>query len=164
MLRTALIVAGVLAVLIGIVIAIGYALPVEHVASASATFARPPDRMFDVISDVQGYPAWRSDVERVELLTGGPPKRWREYGSDNIAFETVAQEPPRRLVVRIADRELPFGGTWTYELAPDGSGTRVTITEHGEVYNPVFRFMSKFVFGHTATIDTFLRDLGRSAN
>ena len=27
--------------------------------------------------------------------------------------------------------------------------------------NPVFRFVSRFVIGHTATIDRFLRDLGK---
>jgi hypothetical protein len=69
------------------------------------------------------------------------------------------RQPPRRLVTRIADQSLPFGGTWTYELTPAGSGTRLTITEHGTVFNPVFRFMSRFVFGHAATIERFLKDI-----
>jgi hypothetical protein len=34
--------------------------------------------------------------------------------------------------------------------------TLVTITERGEVYDPLFRFMSKFVFGHTSTMDSCL--------
>ena len=93
------------------------------------------------------------------------PPRWVEHGSNgDIAFESVERDPPRRLVTRIADRSLPFGGTWTYELTPAGSGTRLRITEHGEVFNPVFRFMSRFVFGHTATIDRFLKDVVRGAN
>ena len=33
------------------------------------------------------------------------------------------------------------------------------ITEDGQVHNPIFRFMSRFVFGYTATIDGFLKDL-----
>ena len=36
-----------------------------------------------------------------------------------------------------------------------------TITEDGEVYNLIFRFMSRFVFGHTATMDAFLKNLER---
>ena len=87
-------------------------------------------------------------------------KRWREHGDNGtITFEIVEARPPARLVRRIADPSLPFGGTWTYELTPHASGTRLTITEAGEVYNPVFRFMSRFVFGHTATMDRFLTDL-----
>ena len=35
------------------------------------------------------------------------------------------------------------------------------ITEDGEVYHPLYRFMSRFVFGHTTTIDRYLTDLGR---
>ena len=44
-------------------------------------------------------------------------------------------------------------------VTPEGSGTRLTITERGEVYNPVFRFMSRFVFGHTASLDRFAESL-----
>jgi hypothetical protein len=52
-------------------------------------------------------------------------------------------------------------GTWTFEFVPEGDGTRLTITERGEVYNPIFRFMSRFVFGHTATMDAFVENLGK---
>ena len=61
--------------------------------------------------------------------------------------------------MRIADPDLPFGGTWTYELKPDGGGTQLVITERGEVYNPIFRFMSRFVFSHTATMERFVASL-----
>ncbi len=27
--------------------------------------------------------------------------------------------------------DLPWGGSWTYELAPAGAGTQLTITERG---------------------------------
>jgi len=32
------------------------------------------------------------------------------------------------------------------------------------VPNVLFRFMSRFVFGHTATMDTYLQALGRKFN
>ena len=68
--------------------------------------------------------------------------------------------PPRRIVTRIEGDDLPYGGAWAYALEPQGNATRITITEHGEVYNPVFRFVSKYIIGHTGTIDTYLRNLG----
>ena len=55
------------------------------------------------------------------------------------------------MVTRIADPHLPFGGTWTYEIAPTETGSTLTITEKGEVYNPVFRFVSRYLQGYTAT-------------
>jgi hypothetical protein len=55
----------------------------------------------------------------------------------------------------------PFGGTWVYTLEPQANETLVTITEHGEVYNPVFRFIAKYIMGHTRTIDTYLVNLAK---
>jgi hypothetical protein len=62
-------------------------------------------------------------------------------------------------VTRVADPDQPFGGTWTFDIGPDSGGARLTITERGEVYNPVFRFIARFVFGYTATIEGYLRSL-----
>ncbi len=61
--------------------------------------------------------------------------------------------------MRIADPSLPYGGSWTYELRPSGAGTEITITEDGQVFNPIFRVMQKFFFSPYATIDAYLDDL-----
>ncbi|MGH9763547.1 MAG: LIC10604 family protein, partial [Blastocatellia bacterium] len=61
---------------------------------------------------------------------------------------------------RIADANLPFGGSLKYEIEKAGDGIIITITEDGEVYNPVFRFVSRFIMGHSATIEGYLKDLG----
>ena len=160
MLRAILIIVAILGAIVLAVIVVGFMLPVGHVATRSATFKQSPAEIYTALTDVESFPKWRSSVDAVAVIATGPPKRWREKsGSDEITFEIAGAEPPLRLVTRIADPDLPFGGSWTYELAPEGSGTRLTITEDGEVYNPIFRFMSRFVFGHTATMDRFLADL-----
>jgi hypothetical protein len=74
-------------------------------------------------------------------------------------MEQVDREPPRRLVTRIADPDLPFGGTWTFELTPAGSGTSLTITERGQIRHPIFRAVARFVLGYGATMETFLDEL-----
>ena len=160
MLKGAAIVLGVLLAIVLIVVLVGYSLPQNHVASREATFNLPPAHIFSVLQDVEDYPSWRSDVRTIEVIARGPMLRWREHGSNGaITFEIQESQAPARLVSRIADPSLPFGGSWTYLLSPHDAGARLTITEHGEVYNPIFRFMSRFVFGHTATIDGFLADL-----
>lgn len=159
MMRWALFAVGGLAVLVAIAVCVGYMLPVSHVATRTRTLAAPPERIAAILADVSRFPEWRTDVDRVEVLSSSP-LTWREHsGSDRITYEVAENALPRRLVARIADRNLPFGGTWTWELTAEGTGTRVTVTEHGEVYNPLFRFMSRFVFGHTATIDRVLASL-----
>ena len=46
-------------------------------------------------------------------------------------------------------------------MIPEGGGTRVRITEDGEVSNVIFRFMSRYVFGQTATLDAYLTSLAK---
>ena len=153
---------GLLVLIVLIVCAIGYMLPKSHVASASARFAAPPDSIWASLTDVPALPRWRPGLSRVELLPDENGHRgWREFGkNDAITYRVVESVPPRRLVTRIADKNLPYGGSWTYDLSPDGSGTRLTITENGEIYNPIFRFVSRFVLGYTSTMDGVLRALG----
>jgi uncharacterized protein YndB with AHSA1/START domain len=161
--RWILTILAVLAGVVVIVVAVGMLLPKEHTARSHATFDATPDSIWRALTEVEAFPSWRSDVSRVELLPSPNGRRtWREIGKNGtIMFEEVAAEPSRRLVSRIADPNLPFGGSWTYDVAADRHGTRVTITESGVVHNPIFRFMSRYVFGHHATQESFLRALGR---
>jgi len=157
-----LIVVGVLAALAALIAIVGWSLPVKHVASRQRTFAASPDVMWRIITDVDAFPSWRSDVKRVEWVANAGPVTWVEHGSSGrITFSIDASDPPRRLVTRIADPSLPFGGNWTYDLAPSGGGTQLTITENGEIYNPVFRALARFVFGYEATMTAYLDALGR---
>jgi uncharacterized protein YndB with AHSA1/START domain len=153
---------GVVVVLVLLVAAIGASLPVDHVASVSATYDRPPEEVWRAITDFQSFPSWRTGVDRVEARTfDDGSSGWVEYGSTGpLPMAVVEQVPPRRLVLRIASDELPFGGTWTYELEPTPGGTRVTITENGTVSNVIFRFVARFVMGYTGTMEAYLSGLG----
>jgi hypothetical protein len=152
---------GSLTILIAIVAMIGWRLPVGHVASRSLALGAPPDAVFDTIANVETFPAWWKDISRVEMLPADDGRtRFRQHSSTGpIVMEVIERTPPSRFVTKIADPDQPFGGTWTWEIVPEGSGSRLTITERGEVYNPIFRFMSRFIFGHTATIDSCLAAL-----
>lgn len=149
---------GAVLVLFIVMYAVGTILPVAHTATVSAHIDARPEQLWTLITDVDGFPDWRPDVERVTQLDdrNGRPV-WREAMSTGvITFEAAEWDPPHRMVARIVDEDLPFAGAWTYEVAPDGSGARLTITEAGEVYNPLFRFMSRFIFGHEATMRGYL--------
>jgi uncharacterized protein YndB with AHSA1/START domain len=161
--RWLLVVLAAVAAVVALVALTGMLLPRAHTARSHATISATPDSVWSAITDVEAFPSWRGDVSRVELLspTNGR-KTWRESGKHGtITFEELEALPPHRLVGRIADPSLPFGGSWTYEIVPDRTGSRVTITEEGVVHNPIFRFMSRFVFGHHATQEAYLRALGR---
>lgn len=146
-----------------LVFIVGGALPRDHVASVRARFAQPPERVYATIADVEASPAWRSDLERVDVLSAdGEPLRWRETGRFGVlTFVREDEVTNRRLVGRIADTSQGFGGRWIYEIEPAEGATLLTITEEGEVYSPIFRFMARFVFGHHATMEGYVRSLAR---
>jgi len=157
----ALIVVLALAVVVALAALVGTQLPRAHVASRQAAFPVPPDAVWAAITAVDAFPSWRSDVKKIERLPDRDGKpAWIEDGaSGRMTLAVERMEPPRVLVVRIADPDLPFGGTWTYEIAPDAAGSRLTITEHGEIYNPLFRVMARFVFGYEGTIAAYMTAL-----
>jgi uncharacterized protein YndB with AHSA1/START domain len=161
MLRTVAWIIGVLLALGLAVTAIGWLLPVGHVASRTATLAVPPEKVFDIVSRVDAYHTWWSEVSRVEMLPSadGRTRFRQETSTGGVVMEVTEKVPPSRFVTRIADPDQPFGGTWTWEISPEGSGTKLTITERGEVYNPLFRFMARFVFGYTGTMESVLAAL-----
>ena len=154
---------GILALVVLLVIAIGYTLPQNHSVSRERTFSANAETLFTQITTPAAYPEWRTGVTRVEILPAvNGLVSFRESGGDgDIVFVMEPVEPGRRVVSRIADKSLPFGGSWTYELTPAAAGTVLRITEDGEVYNPLFRFISRFVLGHYKSIDQFLDDLER---
>ena len=125
------------AVALGAVIAVlalvGYSLPVAHVASRSADFNATPEQLFALISDLSNYGSW-----------------WPEGTETRVAV--VESVPPSRFVTRIDEPDAPFGGTWTMEIVPIPTGSRLTITERGEIYNPIFRALARFVFGYESTV------------
>ena len=155
-----------LAAVIAVVVIVGWLLPVKHEASRSVHFNQPPEKVFAAVSDVAGYAAWFEGVSRIEMLESSSGRiRFREHmNSGPIVMEVAEASPPSRFVTAIADPDQPFGGTWTFEIAPEPGGSRLTITERGEIYNPVFRFMARFVFGYTSTMESYLRSLTRKFN
>ena len=161
--KIAMYVVGGLIVLVLVIVVIGYSLPQSHTATREVTLPASPDTVFALIATPADYPRWRSGVDSVEILPAeGGKERFRELGKDGPLLMRVEERmAPSRLVTVIADSTLPFGGKWTYELTPSGGGTTLRITEDGEVYNPIFRFVSRFIMGHTATLDRYLADVQR---
>jgi hypothetical protein len=152
-----------LASLVVLIVVIGALLPRDHVATRIGRYHQPPDAIWKAITDVDAMPSWREGLKSVEHLpdSKGLPAHLEITSDGKIPFETMEMMPPQKLVTRIADPKLPYGGTWTYEITPTPEGATLRITERGYVTNPFFRFMSKFVFGQTSTMETYLKSLAK---
>jgi hypothetical protein len=123
-------------VLVAIVAAVGATLPRDHKASRTLRVKRAPADVWPVITSAMS--------------------------ASDVPVDVLENTPPSRLVTRVKAAEKNFGGTWTIVVAPEPGGSAVTITEEGWVANPIFRFVSRYVIGHHATMDRILRQLARA--
>jgi uncharacterized protein YndB with AHSA1/START domain len=154
----------ILAILVFFLVAIaltGASLPKEHTVTRSIVLKQTPEAIWSVVTDHANEPKWRPDVATITRLAdrnGHELVEEKYKNGDSMKIETVEAQPPTRLVRDVVDNPI-FSGRWTYELTPENGGTRVRITEHGVVPNPVFRLVSRFIIGHTTSLDRFLKAL-----
>jgi hypothetical protein len=130
----AVLIVAAIAVAAAIAALIGMRLPRSHHASGERVVDASPEALWPVLTDI-----------------------------DHKQFTIERMDPPRLLVTRVRPGQ-PFGGTWTYEIAPAANGTRVKITEDGEIYNPLFRFMARYIIGYQGTINGYLAGLEKRFN
>jgi uncharacterized protein YndB with AHSA1/START domain len=150
--------------LLGAIVIAGGLVAREHQIARTVELPAPPEAVFAAIANLEAMPAWRPEVVRVERAPGetGAPPAYREYSVRGVVTWAVLENrPPARLAVRIAGAGPGFEGTWTFDVAPAPGGTRLTVTERGEIDNPVFRFLSRFVVGYGQGLDAYLDALAR---
>jgi len=130
-----LLIAGGLVLIVAIVAVIGSLLPRDHTAGRTLTIRRSPPEVWPVLT--------------------------RTMNASSVPVDVLESDPPRRLVTRVNASEKMFGGTWTIAIAPAADGSTITVREDGWVANPIFRFVSRFVLGHHATMDGILKQVAK---
>ena len=162
-LKAGLIVAGLLVAAFAAMAGIGATIPQGHVASARVPLSAPPETIWAIVHDFETWPEWQPGVHRIERLPDrdGKPVWVQSTDHGELPIAVEKSEPPWLLRTRIADPELPFGGTWTWRIEADGEGSVVTLTEDGEIKSAVFRFFAHHVFGYHATMEAYLAALAK---
>jgi hypothetical protein len=156
----------ILGALVGALVGAGFLIPREHIASSSIALKQPPDTVWEVVRHLGEVSAWWDNVSESAIVPDDAEGRevWQYSMQDGSTMLLVVDraEAPRRLVTRIeAPPNAAFGGSWIYEIASDGAGSRLTVTEEGWIANPIFRVLAKTVFGYHRTLDSYLVALGR---
>ena len=150
--------------IVAIVWVFGMLLPRDHVASRIGTYHVPPEKVWVAITDVDAMPTWRIGLKSVTRLPDrdGLPAHVEDTAAGKLLIQTQSMEPPRKLVNRIGGENLPFAGTWTFEVTPTAEGgSTLRITENGYVTNPIFRFVARFVMGYTSEMEKYLTGLAQ---
>lgn len=151
----------VLMLLLGAVVIAGGLVARAHLVARTATLAAPPEAVFAAIADIEGMAAWRPEVVGVERVPGAAGAYRVLAVRGPATWAVLEARPPAHLVARIEGAGPGFEGTWTFDLASASGGTRLTVTERGEIENPVFRFLSRFVVGYGHELDAYLDALAR---
>jgi hypothetical protein len=131
-------IAGGLVLLVAGIAIIGARLPRNHTARRTLRIARSPADLWPIVMQATA--------------------------ASSVPVDVIENDPPHRLVTRVSASERNFGGTWTIAIVPLPQGSDVTITEDGWVANPIFRFISRFVIGHHATMDALLAGVAKRLN
>ena len=115
---------------------------------------RPPDVVFDYVTNPSKLADWQTSKTSVEQLTDGAPRlgtrvRERTEGPGGKEFEQIVEftefDRPVRVRVHVVDGPYPVDGTWSFER--DGAGTRVQFVAQGELrgalrlLQPVAKFL-----------------------
>lgn len=159
--RWLILVVGILVALILVVLVVGLLLPEQHHVSRTLRTKQSPQAIWDAINNHANEPKWRPDVASVTSLgdRNGKPVWQENYKDGNtVALMTTESKPPTRMVREIAE-EGPFSGRWEIDIQPTPEGSSVTITEVGKIPNPFFRFVSRYVIGHTTFMERYLTSL-----
>ena len=101
-------------------------------AELTIEIARTPEDVFAYLTDVSNLPAWQAGVKSATLREGRIEESRSLLGRElDSTLEVVEQEEPRLFTLRVLDGPVRF--TVRHELEPAESGTRLTVTAHGDV-------------------------------
>ena len=135
---------GYLAVLATLVFGIGLLRPREQSARVVGVIRLEPERVWPTLFDAGRWAEWLPPVDRMRTMPereGNPV--WKASGGwGDFEVELTAVKEPYQMNVLIDSEK--FSGQWAFDLEPVPAGTRLTITETGEVQNPFFRGLSLF--------------------
>lgn len=109
-------------------------------AEVRTTIAAPPDRVYDLVSDVTRMGEWSPETSACEWVDGVGPVVGAKFRGHNAAGKAKWSTTCR---VDVADpgREFTFSviapmgsmvfSTWSYRLTPDGDGTELVESMEG---------------------------------
>jgi uncharacterized protein YndB with AHSA1/START domain len=105
-------------------------MPTPAPITASVEISAGPDEVWAVVSDVARMPEFSPELRRLYVIGSKEPRvgmnlvgiNRRKYVAWPTTSKVVRFEPGRA----VAWKTRESGATWTYELEPTGSGTRVT--------------------------------------
>jgi hypothetical protein len=143
-----------LALLVAIVLLIGWLLPATREGRAETTIDAAPDLVLAVIADVEAQPEWR-DVGAVTRTETG----WFEVTARGKRIDFVTEEMTSERIRLHFTSDAGYSGEWQAVLQPVAGGTRISVVERAEVPSPLGRIVARLIFDPTEFATAYLASL-----
>jgi uncharacterized protein YndB with AHSA1/START domain len=109
--------------------------------SLTQRIEHPREAVFAFLSDPAQRPQWQGSLDRIELLTDGPPglgTRWKEQprGGPRFEMEVVEHTPPSRWAERFTSKQATGSVSLTFQ--DEGAGTQVVLDADVQLHG-IFR-------------------------
>ena len=141
-----------IAVLVALLVGVGFVLPSKYDVSRSVEIQAPPEKVYGFIADPREWKKWSVWNQRdpaMKITYSGPPAgpgakwAWESKTEGTGAMEFTKAEANRTLEYRLSFPEFSTVSTGLLALQPAGAGTRVTWSMTGDVGgNPLKHYMS----------------------
>lgn len=128
-------------------------MPQPTPISASVEIEAPPAAVWEVVSDLARMPEWSPELRRLVVLGRRDGVGTRLLGLNRRG---LAVWPTTSRVVRfepgraVAWKTRQSGATWTYEIEPAGSGSRLTGRRDLERFTPGTTLLAPLIGGAEA--------------
>jgi hypothetical protein len=141
---------------------VGAGMSARHVLTRRTSFAASQERVWSALLSIRQLPVDRSDLRAVDLGVGSRPPGSIEVVGTAVKIEIETFRPPRELVVKTSDPDVPYGGTWTFLLESETNDlTRLTVTEDAEVRSRFLRFVVRVLGQDEVLVNGIFRAVRR---
>lgn len=148
----------VMATVAGLVIATVHSIPQTIRTTVEIRFDAPVQAVWQVYTDVESQPHWRSDLDRVEM--SGDKTAWTETLKSSgmtVHFKILEQSPPHRLVLETGS-DGHFEGRYVAEFRQQQGATMGVFTEEARTLGVVPKVMRRLFFSPQKFIEEFAKE------
>jgi uncharacterized protein YndB with AHSA1/START domain len=132
----------------------GYALSPKFTVSRAAVVNAPPSKVFGLIASPRQWKQWSVWNKRdpaMQIDYSGPESgtgaawAWKSPSEGDGKMTFTAAEPDNKVAYDLYFPDFGTTSSGSFELVPEGGGTRVTWTMNGDMgSNPLFRWIALF--------------------
>ena len=133
-------------------------IPATTRTTVEIHFDAPIQAVWEVYTDIESQPNWRSDVATVEMSSD--KRNWTEElkrSSMKIRFQILEQTPPSKLVLQTG-ADGNFEGRYVAEFRQENGGTVGTFTEEATALGVLPKVMRRLFFNQRKFIEEYAKE------